>query len=473
MALAFQGGAFGRTTDYNFITSLDLHKPEYDTELTERYGDQNLSGFLTMIGAEKGVSSLEYNHFEEERIYPKIKATNGGAGAPGAAVAFTLDAAATLTINEANSPYIGTVSNQIITPRVNDLIQIKPAAGTTASSGNYIQAMVLSIDKAAGTFSATPILAGGVIPSISTADEIIIYGNAAGEGSGQPEARASRTIKYTNNLQTIKETYEITGTEKNIVTWIDFKGKNGEKGRVAKLKGESDTYKRFMTEKELTMLVGNKLTNTTIADAFATAGTPLALTEGLIPFILTQGNTSNYVPSTGWDKQKAETLVKTIDKQKGSKVNMLPCGINLGMQIDDTLGDYSNNGALVYGKYDFGSDASRNFQFSSFKLNNYRFDKKTFDAFNDLQTLGADGFGYENEGMVIPMDTKMDAGSKSKVQSLRLRYLADPETGAKSARSEVQDLFKLNGTDKYRVIYKDDCGFEGFAGNRWAYIKQS
>jgi len=333
--------------------------------------------------------------------------------------------------------------------------------------------MVLSVDKGAGTFSATPILSGGIIPSISTADEIIIYGNAAGEGSGQPEARASRTVKYTNNLQTTKETYEITGTEKNIVTWIDFKGKNGEKGRVAKLKGESDTYKRFMTEKELTLLVGNKLTNTAIADAFATAGTPLALTEGLIPFILTQGNTSNYVPSTGWDKQKAETLVKTIDKQKGSKVNMLPCGINLGMQIDDTLGDYSNNGALVYGNYDFGSDSSRNFQFSSFKLNNYRFDKKTFDAFNDLQTLGADGFGYENEAMVIPMDKKMDKGSNSRVQSLRLRYLADPETGAKSARSEVVDQFKINGTDKFSVFYKDDCGFEGFAGNRWAYIKQS
>ncbi|MDB4301926.1 hypothetical protein N9924_00015 [bacterium] len=473
MALAFQGGAFGRTTDYNFITSLDLHKPEYDTELTERYGDQNLSGFLTMIGAEKGVSSLEYNHFEEERIYPKIKATNGGAGGAGASVTFTLDAAATLTIAENASPYIGSVSNQIITPRVNDLIMIKPAAGTTASSGSYIKAMVLAVNKTAGTFDATPIISGEVIPSIASADEIIIYGNAAGEGSGQPEARASRTVKYTNNLQTIKETYEITGTEKNIVTWIDFKGKNGEKGRVAKLKGESDTYKRYQTAKELTMLVGDKLTNATVANAFATAGTPLALTEGLIPFVLGQGNTSNYSVGTGWDKQKAESLVKTLDKQKGSKKNLMPCGINLSLQVDDTLGDYSTNGAIKYGSYDFGSDASRNFQFSSFKLGNYTFDKKTFDAFNDLQTLGADGFGYPDEGMVIPMDKKMDKGSNSKVQSLRLRYLADPETGAKSARAEVQDLFKLNGEDKFKVIYKDDCGFEGFAGNRWGYIKKS
>lgn len=472
MALAFQGGSFGRTTDYNFITSLDLHKPEYDTELTERYGDQNLSGFLTMIGAEKGVSSLEYNHFEEERIYPKIKATNAVAAAAGGPAVFTLSALSKLSIPENSSPYIGGVPQQIVVPRLNDLIMIKPIAGS-ASSGTYTKAIITSVNKAAGTFEATPIISGVTIAVQAVASEIVIYGNAAGEGSGQPEARASRTVKYTNNLQTVKETYEITGTEKNIVTWIDFKGKNGEKGRVAKLKGESDTYKRFMTAKELTLLVGDKLTNATVANSFATAGTPLALTEGLIPFVLSQGNTSNYSVGTGWDKQKAESLVKTLDKQKGSKKNLMPCGINLSMQIDDTLGDYSNDGQIQYGSYDFGSDASRNFQFSSFKYGNYTFDKKTFDVFNDLQTLGADGFGYPDEGMVIPMDKKIDKGSNSQVQSLRLRYLADPETGASSARSEVVDQFKINGTDKFSVFYKADCGFEGFAGNRFAYIKKS
>tara|TARA_R110002020_G_scaffold475958_1_gene714920 strand:- start:17301 stop:18725 length:1425 start_codon:yes stop_codon:yes gene_type:complete len=474
MALAFQGGAFGSTTDYNFITSLDLHKPEYDTELTERYGDQNLSGFLTMIGAEKGVSSLEYNHFEEERIYPKISVAAAAAGVANTAKALTLQANSTIAIPNNASPYIATAAStkQFVTPRDNDLIMIKPFSGT-ASSGTYVKAIVSNVVKAAGTFDATPIILGEAIPQVAAGSEIVIYGNAAGEGSGQPEARISRTVKYTNNLQTIKETYEITGTEKNIVTWIDFKGKNGEKGRVAKLKGESDTYKRFMTAKELTLLVGDKLTNTTVGNTFVSEGTPLALTEGLIPFVLSQGNTSNYSVGTGWDKQKAESLVKTLDKQKGSKKNLMPCGINLSMQIDDTLGDYSNDGQIQYGSYDFGSDASRNFQFSSFKYGNYTFDKKTFDVFNDLQTLGADGYGYPDEGMVIPMDKKIDKGSNSQVQSLRLRYLADPETGASSARSEVVDQFKVNGTDKFSVYYKADCGFEGFAGNRFAYIKKS
>ena len=350
---------------------------------------------------------------------------------------------------------------------------IKPAAGTTASAGNYIKAIVLANNPAAGTFSATPISATGVIPSISTADEIIIYGNAHGEGSGQPEARQTRVTKYTNNLQTIKETYSITGTEKNIVTWIDFKGKGGEKGRVYTLKGENDTYRNFLSAKELSMMLGEKLTNTTVADAFATAGNPIAMTEGLIPFILTQGNTSNYSASTGWDLQKAEALVKTLDKQKGSKKNMLAAGINLSLQIDRTLGDYSVNGAIKYGDFTFSEDAARNFQFSMFQIGNYQFDKKTFDMFNDLQTLGAEGYGFADEGMVIPMDKKMDRNSNTQVQSLRLRYLVDPNSGERSARSQVIDQFVIDGTDQFKVFYKDDCGFEGFAGNRFAYIKKS
>jgi hypothetical protein len=50
-----------------------------------------------MIGAEKGVSALEYNHFEEERIYPKIRASVTTASASeGKAATFTIANADTL-----------------------------------------------------------------------------------------------------------------------------------------------------------------------------------------------------------------------------------------------------------------------------------------------------------------------------------------------------------------------------------------
>ena len=43
---------------------------------------------------------------------------------------------------------------------------------------------------------------------------------------------------------------------------------------------------------------------------------------------------------------------------------------------------------------------------------------------NDLQTLGADGMNFSLEGLVMPMDSKVDAVSGERIQSCRVRYLA-------------------------------------------------
>ena len=470
MAIDFQGGSFVRRGDYNYVTTMDLHKPEYDSELTEAFGDQMLTGMLQMIGAEKGVSALEYNHFEEERIYPKIKATSAGAGA-GAQATFTIDAAATLSIPENASPYGGTVSSTITVPRVGELILIKPASGVV-SADSYIRAIVDSVTPATPAFTATPLDSADSVPAIAAASEIVIYGNAHGEGSGQPPARQTRVKKVTNNLQIFKSTYEVTSTERDMLSWIDFKGKDGKMGKVYYLKGEADEYKNFMSQKELTLLLGEKLANNTVSDAYANAGNPIALTQGLIPTILSEGNISAYSASTGWDKQDAEALVKVLDKQKGSKQNLIAPGIDLSIAIDNTLADYKTGGSIVYGNYTFNEDAKVNFQFDKFAISDYVFSKKKFDTFNDLQSLGADGYGFSSEAMVIPMGMTMDAGSGEKTNHLRLRYLVNPETGERNQRSEIIDNFAITGTDTYSVFYKDTCGLETFAMNKFAYIKK-
>lgn len=471
MALNYQGGSFARRGDYNYVTTMDLHDPEYDSELTEAFGNQMLTGMLQMIGAEKAVSSLEYNHFEEERIYPKIKATTAGAAA-GVGVAFTIDAAGTLAIPENASPYGGNVSSNITVPRVGELILIKPTTGTV-SADNYIRAIVTAVTPGApSTFSATPLDVTESIPAIAAATEIVIYGNAHGEGSGQPGARQTRVTKKTNNLQIFKGTYEVTSTERDMLSYVDFKGTDGKSGKMYYLKGEADEYKNFMSQKELNLLLGEKLSNNAVSNAYATAGNPIALTEGLIPSILSGGNTSAYNAGTGWDKQDAEELVKTIDKQKGAKNNLLAAGMSLSLGIDNTLADYKSGGSIVYGNYTFDQDASVNFQFDKFKVGEYTFSKKTFETFNDLQSLGADGYGFTNEAMVIPMDQTRDAGSGEKTNFLRLCYLANPQTGERNRRSEIIDNFAIDGKDTYSVFYKDSCGLETFAMNKFAYIKQ-
>lgn len=476
MAIASPGyapGGFQYNGTYNFVSSMDVHKPEIDSELTKRYGSQYISELLMYVGSEKPVYASEYSHFEEDRIQPKIKATSAGAGA-GALATFTLDAAATGSASQA-SPYVGSVTEDYAVPRVGDILLIKPASGTVNAS-SYIRARVEAVNVGAGTFTAYPTKTGDSVPAIGAAAEIIIIGNAFGEGSNQPASRISKVTKYTNNTHIFKETYETTGTEDGNIVWFDYTDpQTGKSGKTFGVKGEADAYARHMINKENILLLSEKITNVTLANAAATAGTPIATTEGLIPFMLSQGNVSSYSAVTGVDLNEIERIIRVLDKQKGAKNNMFACGINLSLQLDNTLADRVTNGGVTYGNFNISQDAAINLQFSNFKVGNYMLHKKTFDCFNDLQTLGADGYGFANEGMIIPMDNKVDAKTRESIQSIRLRYKANPEDGSRRRRAEFIDNFKStqDGADKFAVRYLEECGLECFAGNRFVYVQQA
>ena len=89
-----------RATDYNYVSSIDvlqnLHKPVIDTELTRRYGDQDLTGFLALQGAMNPVASIEYSHYEDDWLHEVVRATTGvivpAAGATVACTAVPADA---------------------------------------------------------------------------------------------------------------------------------------------------------------------------------------------------------------------------------------------------------------------------------------------------------------------------------------------------------------------------------------------
>ena len=468
MATAFIDGAQIVRTKFNFVAAQQLHMPDVDPALALRYGSQSLAGMLQYVGSMKATMSLEYEHFEEDRIMPKILATAPGGGA-GAAVTFTLDSTALGSISQ-QTPYVGGVTAQTVPVRLNDLLLIKPGSGTVSSS-TYIRAFVSAVNTSAGTFVAAPLDPADSIPSIASADEIVIYGNAFGEDSGQPKSRNSDTIRVLNNLQILKETHIVTGTEENIITWVQFKGQNGVTSPHWRVKGEADTWKRFENFKELSLLIGEKITNPVIIDAQATALTPILATEGLIPGILSGGITSNYTSLLGWTLADAQVLAKNLDKQKGSKYNMLYAGFDLSTQIDDELGDRLKNGGVTYGNFDLDEEKMIALEFGTFSIAGYKFMKKTYDVFNDLQTLGAAGYTYSFEGIVIPMDSRNmtdQYGEKLNVESLRIRYMQ-----GRDLKVSYTDQFEIDGSDRIELRYLSHCGFELTAANRFAYIKRN
>jgi hypothetical protein len=469
----YSPGATNTANNHNFVSFYEAHKPDISNIQVQRYMS-SIVGFLDFVDAKKSCHSIEFSRFEKDRIMPKIKATNGGAGGAGASVTFTIHADAKLSAPSA-SPYdtSATPAKVSVPVRVNDLIMVKPAAGTIVSSGNYIHGIVTAVTGST-SFDATPIVSSENFPSIPSADEIIIYGNAHGEGSGFQSPMSTKSTKITEELQIIKHRIRVTGTESLQKKWYTEKSSGETKFQVV---GEGDGYAQYMNLAEMNLLVGKSLSNTTLASTFQTAETPLALTNGLLSQILDDGNILNYSAVSGITIDDLYDYNVEIDANRAQMSNLMFSGIEIDQQLDRELGDRLKNGAVTYGGFTFDQEKAVNLQFSKFQVGSYIYDKRPMKAFNDLQTLGADGYGYKFEAFTIPANSVKVAGGDEKgssVPSLRKRYLA--KEGGRSREMEIVYFNGLtdssDGDDFEEVRYQGHCALEAQALNQYGYIKR-
>lgn len=464
--MAFDPGAVNSMTTHNFVSYYDAHEPDISDVNVQRYG-KTLIGFLDLVGAKKGTSSLDYFRYEKNREYPKIKATCTAGGA-GASVTFTLHADDKITVTSALPYDVSATTDEVFSSaRVNDLIMIKPSAGTV-SYGSYIYAIVTAVSTT--TFAATPIDSGDSIPDV-TNDEIVIYGNAYGEGSGFGTPMSTLSTKYGEKLQEIKDLHRVTGAENLTKTYIP-----DNSGRWM-IKGEADSYTRFLNIVDLNLLVGKEMANTTLASVYQTARTPIALTRGLLSAIYDGGNVLNYSNVTGLTLDDLYDYNIVIDAEKAEKKNLMFTGIYLDQQLDIALGDKLKNGSISYGTYSFDQEKAINLSFQKFMLGNYNYDKRAMDCFNDKQNLGASGFGFKYEAFTMPSSSSKIAGGEemgATVAPVRKRFLE----GKGKSREMMVTYFNARenskeGYDYEEVRYHSTVGMEAQGINRFGMIKRS
>jgi hypothetical protein len=450
-------------TTRNYVSALDavlgLHKPEVSSEFVQKYGDQNLQGFLSATGAMNAVSQPEYHHYEEDWLHEIVQGT-ATAGAAGATVTLTLGASTKGTLTNDASPYMDAADTTVYLPRLNDILRFKD--GTLG--------MVTSISSAPTSIDVTPLVAADNIPTVIAADEIIVIGNAYGEQTGQPEARNSSLSLYTNNLQIMKSSDTVSGTEAASKVWIEVKDpKSGKKGYLWYLQSCFDEYRRFMNEVEMTLLISEKSDNASnLSDLTAVT------TEGLIPFIESNGSIQSYT-SGSLTRANLESLVTTIDRNRGARENTMWTGITLSLEIDALMGTELAAGAFVFGQGQGKGEHAVDFGFQSFTLGGYTFHKKAYDMFTYQKGLGATDHGFTTYGMIIPADQVAEGKSRIKVPSLRCNYLKG-EGNDYSRSYEEWVTGGANGVynstiDEINVHRRVHRGFEGFAGNRFAALK--
>jgi len=462
-------------TTENYVSSLTtsagaLHKRDVSEKLIKRYGDQGIMGLMELMGSKAPVSQTNFEHYEEAFIHNDLTVNVTEAGGAGGADSLTL----TVTDNY-DGDSGSTFSNN--TPlRVGDIVLF----------ANGDQGWVHTApDTSAANCVIYPVGAWNSAGVGTGSTELTIIGNAYPEKTGQPGAIIPRLHEYKNNVMIMKESFEVSGTEATNVVYVKVDNEKMGSGYLWYLKGEADTYKRFMDYCELQMILGKKISNATLTalnnlaidgETSLSADT-LRGTEGLFDFVSNKGQSMD-LGSAAITMADFDAIIKSLDKHRGAKEYAMYAGINLSLDIDDLLaaqGAYAAGGAN-FGTFQNNKDMALNLGFNSFTRGGYTFHKKTYDLLNHPKLTAHTGSNYPGWGICIPMDMQKDAKSGEKIPSLRMRYKAANGYSREMEHWLTGSAVLANKTetqDRLKSHYRTERGFEGFAANRYMLIKKS
>lgn len=473
----------GVATNYNYVGSqkfndMTIHEPEVEREIVRRYGRDDITGLLEMLGRTKGMGNRSVvNHLEKDFIHGVIKVEAYTTVASEKNVTLSIAGPSTFSYQQNVDPFGSTANLTSIPVQKYDILQIKgpkeliviEAGNTPGTSLNANQIQVHTLD-------------GSDVPSISADDEIVIKGTAIPEGSRQGLSRNSRFISYKNNMMRHRRDHKVTGTEYGEKSWILHRGKDGKVGPHWFLEALYDEYQRFMNEKEMLLFDGQTITDTDLQNLLPT----VSKTLGMVETIRSSGINHGYNHSTGLTLADLAAMTKKLNKYKGSKENALVCGIEFREQFNRLFrqgdgADITGDGLARVQFQDFASLSAANagtlmnLDFTGSKYLEYKFLIKQINTFSDSTTLGAAGQPYERMGLVIPMDNTVmyndrNDSTKETVPSMRLVHKGDGAGGSRGYKEWVTGLGEgVANTDEdaFNVHMLTEMLLQMFAINRY------
>lgn len=479
---SLDNGLVGSKTNYNYVGSQQLgdlseglHKPEVRKEIIRRYGRDDLTGLMAMLGrTEELVGRQVIQHMEKEFIHGLVKVQAYDTSAGDKQATLTVASDVDFDISQNNKPFLATGTENTIPVQKYDVLQLPGGRELIVIDAVNEPGSSLT----AGQFTVHT-LDGADVPSIAATDEIIIKGTAIPEASRQRLSRNSRMIHYENYLMRHRRDHKVTGTEYGQTIWVNARGRNGEKAPHWFLEGIADEYQRFMNEKEMMLLDGQTITDTDLANILPT----VQKTLGVISSIRASGLVQNYNGNV--TLANFASMIKKLNKYKGSKENALVCGIEFRESVNALFrqGDGADITGAGLGRVQFkdfdslrnGGKAMMDLDFDGMKYLGYKFIVKQINTFSDPQTLGAVGQEYETLGIVVPMDytvkyNDINEGSKERVPSMRVVYQKDGRGGSRGYKEWVTGLGEgVANTDEdaFNIHMLCEMGLEMFALNRF------
>lgn len=445
------------TSLHDFIK--EVNAPDIRAQLVKTFGDQGITGFLKLTGAVNSAGTAdEVTYWEEARLHQKQKG-DVKADAAQAATSFVLDGIHA----QGGSGYDTNTEDgsvKALVARKGDILLV----------GNVDRFIVTAVTPDATTgateITCTSMLSGGLTAALTADDELElpIVGNMYEQGTDQPDRYLeSNVVKRTNPYAIVKEVFKVTGSQATNIGYVDLGG--GDYRWY--LKGEADTRQRFMDKREMTLLLGEKATNSA-AGVDGTEGYFAALEDrGMV--------TSGEIGSgslTNFDD--IDALITQMDKQGSPSEYAIYANTSQLLKLDSMLangGASSTSGAAVnYGAFQNSADMALNLGFQSFARGGYTFHKHSWKLLNDPTLLAGSAF----KGVCIPLANVTDPQTGAKAPALEMNYKA---SGGYSREMEHWVTgggvlgFNNNGKDVAEFNYRSECNLITRAANQHVLIK--
>ena len=378
--------------------------PEVYEKEVERYGNRTISGFLGMVGAEMPMASDEVVWSEQGRIH----------------VAY--DNAAIVAH--------GTTANTLTLPaghllKVGDTIVVSKA---TISLKCFVAA-VSGQTVTVGCYTAADLQAFGA--NAVSAVKVFVYGTEFKKGSGNLSGSIDAKFTQFNNKPIIlRDRYEINGSDTAQIGWVEVTTEEGGDGFLWYLKSEHEARIRFEDQLEMAMIEAEKKVS---GSGISSSGTGAGITgsEGLFAAIESRGLVYNdqafQTDATATGIVEFDNILKELDKQGSIEENMIFCGRDLSLGLDNMLSDQNRAfaGGSSYGVFNNEENMALNLGFSGFRRGSYDFYKSDWKYLNDGTTRG---LVNDIEGVLIPAGTStvydQNMGKNIARPFLHVRYRA-------------------------------------------------
>jgi len=448
-----------RTAPDKYISLGDLlkyNKPDNRDLLIQTYGDQGITGFLQLTGATRSAgTSDEVQYWEEGRLHYTVSG----------AITNASDATATFTTSGVTG-----ASNDANSLRLNDVVM-------DDAGDRWVVTNVTDSDNDGLEEAYTLTTLDGSTAGTNASTKLIVIGNIYAQGTGQPDRFYQTDVtKRINPFLITKETFHVNGSQATNIGWINV-GNGDYRWYV---KGEMDTRKRFMNQREMMMLFSQRVADgaTANVDNISLKEGKVTGSEGYFAAIEDRGITTTGTFGDGAGFADIDEIIFELDKQGAPSEYAMYVDNKTSLNIDDMLAagiatQTTAGLAGQFGAFQNSPDMAVQLGFKSFSRGGYTFHKHDWKLLNDPTLLGA--FTTKPyKGAMVPMTQVADAKTGVKAPALEMNF--------KEANGYSREMehwvegggvlgFKTNDEDVAKFHYRSECNLITRAANQHVALK--